>query len=54
MEVKKQKYCIKCGNLRDGDNLLWCIKCNKDRIDRLSKKFDDIEKEIKIGYEGKS
>ena len=40
--MKNRKYCIECGKERDGDNPLWCISCDGERKERITKQLEGI------------
>ena len=44
-----RKNCISCGKERDGDNPLWCIECNKERMKLVDAQMKRIEQLIKEG-----
>ena len=49
--MMKAKFCTECGKLRDGDNPLWCVECDKKRITRLSDAFAKIRAAFEIDRE---
>jgi hypothetical protein len=47
-----RKYCLSCGKVRDGDSPLWCIVCEKKRIEKISGQFSEIKKSFGVVEEG--